>query len=68
MYSNPTLVSSSGGRASLEAIEKSACKNGNPAPNKITKVGMRTAHGRFMTVTAILDQIPSSSSPSVLKE
>ena len=65
--SNPLRVSSSGGNASREAIEKSACKNGSPAPSKITKVGIRTAQGRFITKFAILAHAPSSFSPSVEK-
>ncbi|CAI8156239.1 MAG: Uncharacterised protein [Methanobacteriota archaeon] len=60
--SNPTRVSSSGGRASLEAIENSAWKNGNPAPRRIINVGINTVQGRSITVFAILDQIPSSES------
>ena len=65
--SNPTLVSSSGGKASRDAIEKSACRNGRPAPKRITSVCMRTAHGRSMTVVAIFAHTPSPVSFSVLK-
>ena len=66
MCSKPTLVSSSGGSASLDAMEKSACKKGNPAPSRIINVGISTAHGLSITVFAIFDQIPSPSSLSVL--
>ena len=67
MCSKPTLVSSSGGNASLDAMEKSACKNGRPAPSSMINVGISTAHGLSITKLAIFAHIPLPSSFSVLK-
>ena len=66
--SKPLRVSSSGGNASLEAIEKSACKKGRPAPSRIINVGINTAQGRFITKLAILAHAPSSLTLSVSNE
>ena len=62
VISIPFLASSSGGRDSIEDSENSANKNGTPAPPNRRTIGMKTAHGLFMTVVAICFHTPSSLS------